>query len=109
MRPVLTVDLETAARAMAALPPDARAAAMAVILAGAHAADRARRRTGRAHPLWGRGTLADAAAVLPLAAPPRVCNAHACAALAAVLEGLARWRTDPARRSFKLARGPYLR
>lgn len=109
MRAVLTADLDTAARALAAVPPAERPALIAALLTAAHCADKWRKRTGRAHPRWGDGTLAAAAARAPLAPPPRRYDAAATAALAAVLAGLAHWRADPARRPLKLVRGPYLR
>lgn len=110
MRAVLAADLDTAARVMAAVSDVERPALMAALLAAAHSADKLRKRTGRAHPRWGDGTLAAAAAALPLALPPRRYDRAATAALAAVLAGLAAWRTDPARRCcpqpFQTGAGP---
>jgi len=90
MRAVLTADLDMAARALAQVPPAQRPALFAQLAYQAHAADKFRKTTARRHPEWGSGTLADAAATLPLAAP-------AADALAAVLAGLALWRSDAAR------------
>lgn len=65
MLPVLPGDAEAAAAMLLALPPEARPRALARALARAEAADRHRRKTGRAHPRWGNGSLTDAVAGLP--------------------------------------------
>ncbi len=96
MRAILTTDLDTAARAVAAVPEHERAALVARLLARAHAGDKCRKATGRAHPALGPGTLAGAATGLPLAAAPRRFDPAACAALAAVIAGVARWRIERA-------------
>lgn len=73
MRTVLPGDLRAAACALLPLPLAARDAALARIVARAEAADRYRKRFGRAHPDWGDGTLAAAAgrvAAEPFAADP---------------------------------------
>lgn len=61
MRTVLPGDLRAAACALLDWPPAERSAALDVLVARADAADRFRRRLGRRHPLWGDGTLAEAA------------------------------------------------
>lgn len=70
MRPVLHGDLTNAARHLLALPASARPAACARLIAQADAADRYRKRFGRAHPHWGNGTLMAAARRLPLPTEP---------------------------------------
>lgn len=57
MRPVLHGDATTTARALLAVAPDVRPSFLARLIARAEAADRYRLKTGRAHPLWGNGTL----------------------------------------------------
>lgn len=106
MRAILATDLDIAARAVAAVPEAQRAALVARLLDRAHAGDKWRKATGRAHPAFGPGTLAAAAAGLPLAPAPRRFDPAACAALATVIAGIARWRAE--RRPFKLARPPHL-
>jgi hypothetical protein len=109
MRAILTTDIDTAARAAAAVPEPERAALVARLLDRAHAGDKWRKATGRVHPAFGPGTLAGAAAGLPLAAPPRRFDPAACDALAAVIAGIARWRAERMRRApFKLARPTHL-
>ena len=53
--------LDRCVGALPAWPPEARAALAARIVAEARAADAWRRRMGRAHPLWGDGSLMAAA------------------------------------------------
>lgn len=103
MRAVLPQDLDIAARALARVAPADRAACMERILSQAHAADKYRKATRRAHPLWGPGTLAGTAALLPLAPPPRRMDPAATEALGLVLQALADWRADRSGRDFKLA------
>lgn len=54
-------DVVAAARVLRGRPAAARARALAELMAGADLADRWRRRTGRAHPVHGDGTLMAAA------------------------------------------------
>lgn len=61
MRPVLTGDVSAAARALLSVPQAARAALAERLVAQAEAADRYRKRLGKAHPFWGNGTLMAAA------------------------------------------------
>lgn len=53
-------DLVMAARYLLDVPPQARARAIAGLLARTHAADRYARRFGKVHPEWGDGTLRSA-------------------------------------------------
>ena len=57
MRPVLHGDVVALARLLRCLPSTARRSRMRQVLALAEAADRHRRTTGRAHPLWGNGSV----------------------------------------------------
>lgn len=62
MRPTTYVDVLYAARALKAVPLSQRGKLCSRILQEAEAADRYTRRLGKVHPIWGRGTLAEAAA-----------------------------------------------
>ncbi len=72
MRPVLPGDLVAAGRALLAAPPGERAGLARRLLRDADAADRFRKRLGRAHPEWGNGTLMAAALARPVAPEPRL-------------------------------------
>ncbi|WGW02523.1 DUF7742 family protein [Tropicibacter oceani] len=61
MRPVLPGDVSAAARALLAVPASARGGLARRLVLQADAADRYRRRLGKAHPFWGNGTLMAAA------------------------------------------------
>lgn len=61
MRPVLIGDVLAAARVLRDLPEEARGVELARLLAEADLADRIRKRTGRAHPRYGNGSLMAAA------------------------------------------------
>jgi hypothetical protein len=61
MRRLVPADLDAAARALLAVPPTARQRLAGRLVVEADAADRYRRRFGRAHPIWGNGTLESAA------------------------------------------------
>ncbi len=99
MRAVLSVDIDLAARALLRLPAPERPAAMRALCERAHMADLWRRRTGRAHPDWGDGTLAAAALAGALApARPRY-DPVWTDILRTALTGLDDWRQVPARRS----------
>ena len=70
MRPVLPGDVRAAALALVPVPRAARDRTLATIIERAEAADRFRKRMGRAHPSWGDGTLAAAARAGPVADEP---------------------------------------
>ena len=61
MRPVLVIDLTTAARALLAAPSEQRMQLSAKILQDADFGDRYRRRFKQSHARFGNGTLAAAA------------------------------------------------
>jgi len=90
MRSVGLSDLDMATRAIAASQERAFDAATALIEA-AHVADKVRKRTGKAHPNGGTGSLFAQAALEPVA----LCDAgHAdyLEALAGLLQALQAWR-----------------
>lgn len=61
MKPVLPGDVSAAARMLLTVPPHARTKGAERLIDEARAADVHCRRTGRAHPRWGNGTLMAAA------------------------------------------------
>ena len=88
MRAVLLTDLRDAARALLAQPASERPGLSARMINEAIWADLHVRRTGRAHPLWGNGTLSDAARKRVLATEPTLEDAGYCDCLTLVLLGL---------------------
>ena len=92
MRPVLPGDLDCAVAVVMAQPPETRADVAAKLLAQADLADRYRKRLGRAHPIYGTGSLMSAALGWPVGPRRRVYDASYCAALIVVLTALQQWR-----------------
>ena len=92
MRPLAPADLSLAARALLPLPEPARKTAILRLIGEAEAADRYRKRLGRAHPFWGNGSLEAAARCKVLAAPQSLSNPDYLCCLALVLEALVRRR-----------------
>lgn len=88
MRPVLHTDLRDAARALLMRPARQRFDLCRRMLNEAAWADRYARQTGRPHPLWGNGTLSDAARKRGLAREPTLDDTQFCHCLALVLLGL---------------------
>ncbi|UOA26872.1 hypothetical protein [Pseudosulfitobacter sp. DSM 107133] len=88
MRPVLHTDMRDAARALLAQPPPQRPDLCARMINEAVWADRHVRQTGQAHPLWGNGTLSDAARKRVLAAEPTLDDARYCDCIVLVLLAL---------------------
>jgi len=88
MRRVLHGDVSAAARALLAAPSDTRAALVLRILREAGAADRFRCATGRAHPLWGNGSLMSAAMAYPRAREPYLDDPEYAACMAMLFEAL---------------------
>lgn len=99
MRPAGLDDLWAAARVLHGVTAPARPAAMAALLTRAEAADRYRKRLGRAHPGWGDGTLMAAALATRPSCAPGLSEPDFARALAAALAGLIAWR------DWKAARG----
>jgi hypothetical protein len=89
MRPVLLGDATMAGLALLAAPPGARASLLARMLDEAECADRYRRQTGRAHPVWGGGSLMASAMSRPRAREPYLDDPDYAACLAMVFEALA--------------------
>ncbi len=90
MRQIGLSDLDLAARAVMRAPYQ-RAWFAADLIEAAHSADKVCKRTGRAHPSGGTGSLYAQAALHPLA-PREVCGADYLAALSVLLEALVAWR-----------------
>ena len=88
MRRVLHGDVVAAARALLAAAPARRAALIAQLIDEAEAADTHRRRTGRAHPAWGTGSLMSAALARPCAREPYLDDPDYAACLVQVFEAL---------------------
>lgn len=89
MRRVLHGDVSAAGRALLAAPPADRAALLARMLRGADRAEAHRARTGRAHPVWGGGSLMAAAMAYPRAPEPFLDDPDYARCLAMVFEALA--------------------
>lgn len=87
MRAVGLSDLDVAARALLALPPDRWADMADGLVRDAHVADLWRKRFGTAHPSGGTGSL-YAQATLGQTVPSSDCTPHYCAALREVLRAL---------------------
>ena len=69
MRRCLIGDIWAAAACVAACPEPQRDAFARLLITQADAAHRYAKRLGRAHPLWGNGSLMSRALLLPPAAP----------------------------------------
>jgi hypothetical protein len=93
MRPVMHGDVVAAGCALLAVPEADRARLLARMLGEAEAADRHRRATGRAHPVWGTGSLMSAAMGRARRAEPFLDDRDYAACLALVFEVLARRQT----------------
>jgi hypothetical protein len=88
MRPVLHGDVTMAGLALLAAPPGARARLLARMLDEADLADQFRSETGKAHPVWGTGSLMSAAMARPRAREPYLDDPDYAACLAQVFEAL---------------------
>lgn len=91
MRPVLHGDIVSAARAVLTLPSGARKPAIRRMFLQAEAADTYRLRHGKAHPVWGNGSLMAVARMQPLPAEPALGDTDYCACMADVFEALIDW------------------
>lgn len=85
MRPLHLSDLHHAACALRETPPEVQAARISAAIAHAKLADAHRIATGKAHPLWGHGTLSSAFGVIE---EPSICDAAYLRALAAVVQAV---------------------
>lgn len=88
MRPVLHGDVVAAACALLAVPDQARAGLIRKLIAQAELADRHRLRTGRAHPVWGTGSLMSAAMARPRRDEPYLDDKDYAACMAEVFHAL---------------------
>lgn len=89
MRPVQIYDLLSVARVLLVLPEGQRRIVSRRIVMAADVADRFRKRTGRAHPDFGTGTLQSAAQGYRQASEPPNCNKAFRICLGLVLDALA--------------------
>jgi hypothetical protein len=96
MRPVLQGDVIAAAQAVLRLPEAERAGALRCMMSRAAAADAYRKRLGRAHPLWGNGSLMAVARRGALPPAPALSDREFCRCLALVYETLIAWRAERA-------------
>lgn len=88
MRTITHGDVTAAARAVRDLPPAARRRAVQSLLERADAADRFRKRFGRAHPFWGNGSLMAVALAASGRGEPFLSDLDYLEAMAAVVEAL---------------------
>lgn len=93
MRQIAHGDVTAAARRLLDLPPESHKAAVTALLDRAEAADRFRKRHGRAHPFWGNGSLmAVALSGRPPRGEPFLSDPDYLQAIATVIEGILDWR-----------------
>lgn len=93
MRTITHGDVAAAARALAPLSPATRRGAAWALLERAHAADLFRKRFGRAHPLWGNGSLMAAALARGCAErEPLLADPAYLEAMATVIVAVLDWR-----------------
>lgn len=90
MRRVLYGDVSSAARVLVRARPEDRRRLCDRLIGEAEAADRHMRRTGRAHPLWGNGSLMAAARKRVLAPEPGFDDPDYCQCFEMVLRALIR-------------------
>lgn len=92
MRAVTHGDVTAAARFLMTLPEAERRVAARRLLVLAHWADHYRKRSGRAHPVWGNGSLAAAIPAVALPAEPRLSDLGYVRCLSTVIEAVLDWR-----------------
>jgi hypothetical protein len=93
MRTVTHGDVVAAAGVARGIAGDERRTFVLRLLERAHAADKYRKRTGRAHPLWGDGTLMAVARKSRIAqAEPFLSDVEYLETIATVIETLLFWR-----------------
>ena len=95
MRQVLHGDVVAAARVLFAVPDAARAGLLARMLDEAHWADLYRKRTERAHPVWGDGSLMTAALRRAPPPEPTLSDRRYCSCLVQVLQAVLERRVLP--------------
>lgn len=92
MRRVLAGDVQAAAGALMAWPASSRSEVLRGWLIRATAADRYRKRFGRAHPDWGNGTLMSLVRRGRHPPEPSLGDMEYLRCCAVVLDGLVAWR-----------------
>ncbi|WP_299353006.1 hypothetical protein [uncultured Shimia sp.] len=92
MRRVMHGDVVAAARALLALPESGRRRACQRMIHEAHCAHRYMRRFGRAHALWGDGSLMATAHKRVLLPEPGFSDTRYCGCVEMVLHELIEWR-----------------
>lgn len=92
MRRVLHGDVVAAARVLLLVPARARKATCRRMIRDAHFAHLYMKRQGRAHVLWGNGSLLSAASKRPMAREPFLSDTRYCNCLELVLHELALWQ-----------------
>jgi hypothetical protein len=92
MRPLMPGDVDCAVAVVMRQPPESRAVVAERLLFEADVADRYRKRLGRAHPVYGTGSVMSAALMWPDGPRCRVYDASYCAALIVVLTAVQAWR-----------------
>jgi hypothetical protein len=94
MRPVLPGDVSTAARALLAVPKHERPALAHLLVARADMAHGFAQTWGRAHPVWGTGSLMSAALHLPCHPEPVASDPAYALALIDVLRAVVACQSD---------------
>lgn len=92
MRPVLYGDISAVARALLCHPARGRVSLFDRMIVEAEAADKYRKRYGRAHVNWGNGSLMAVANTRPQADEPYLDCPEYCCVMALVFCGLLAWR-----------------
>jgi len=95
MRGLAHSDLVMLARRLLGLPEATWEGTVRQMLDRAHTADLYRKRTGRAHPLWGNGTLRDAARRYGSPPAPGFDDRSYCTCFGLVLKALCHRREKP--------------
>jgi hypothetical protein len=95
MRQLAHSDLVTLARRLTGIPEDRWDTTVSQSLYDAHAADCYRKRFGRAHPVWGNGSLSASIRMRDggLMPEPFLTGTQYLRALGKVIEGVIQWRS----------------
>ena len=88
MRAVHLSDLNMAARTLLAVPQRGRRKLVQSLIHNAHVADKYRKKTGRAHPQYGDGSLCAVCQPMTKVAMPDRCDPRYLDSLGIVIEGL---------------------
>ena len=98
MRPILVGDVLVLARALLAVPAPDREGFAARLITETEQADRHRQATGRAHPVWGDGSVMCRALMAIPTTRPSVSRLDQIAAIAVAADCLCRFALADARR-----------